>query len=336
MVENVKKISVHPLEGPQPLAAARLCNFGTGQSVVLSDHQAWIKGELNSAIQASPNPWIDVLAYASHKGTAAGYDNQALSERRRDAVKRVITGVTTKAKFIQQIAFGDAKSGGSANNDDGYWRSVEVYLYGALPNKRKEDPKPPPPPQPADESIDWFVTNLSLDGGSIIELVGAGVYWGNITFWRQGKDLGGEEYTGAIGIAGLGAGVSLGLPFLKNNTLLQKALKFMLNNGGGSLNWLPSGTIGIVYPNRSRKKQLSKIDFSGICVSYFLNGGGGILGTSVYVLWFGIRTKLDVLKGLLTNDILDSANGVAIISAGGLGISASLAASINAFGGEIT
>lgn len=336
MVEDLKKIVVHPLEGPQPLVAYRLCNFGTGSSAPLYSHETWFKGELNSFIQSSPNPWLDILAYASHKGTAAGYDNQALSVRRRDAVKRSIYAVTTKAKVMQQIAFGDSKSGGSQNNDDGYWRAVEVYLYGSLPNKRKEDPKPPPPPRPADEKIDWFVTDLTLDGGSIVAPVGGGAFWGTITFWRPSADLGGETYTGSIAIAGVGAGVSVGLPFLKNNSLLQKALKFMFDNGGGSLGWLPgSHTIGLVYPNKSRRPYLTKVDFPGICVSYFLSGGS-VYGVGVYVIYFGIKAKLDVLRGLITQDMLNSANGIAIISSRGASLAASVSASANVYFGEIT
>ncbi|HEX9114491.1 MAG TPA: hypothetical protein VGA61_00360, partial [Anaerolineae bacterium] len=170
------------LDGSKPLIAARLCNFRTGDAHPISAHKQWISGPVRDMLVKSPNPWIDIYAYASKKGTARGYDNQGLSRMRRDAVKKEIATASTKAQFIQQVAFGSSQSQGSAENDDGYWRAVEVYVFGALPPGRKPDPTPKPTPAPTTQIDEWFVTNLSLTGATIVAGVGGGAFVGKIDF----------------------------------------------------------------------------------------------------------------------------------------------------------
>lgn len=201
MSENAKQ-DVLPItgsiQGVTPLIAARLCNFPTGSAQPLFAHRFWIGNEFKNACLASPNPWIDVFAYASHRGRATGYDNQALSVRRRNEVIKEIAKQIPTIRFMQQDALGDSQSSGNINDDSGEWRAVSVYVYGALPPGRKAEPVALPVPK------DWYVTYFSGSTTSVIVGGGFTAITGHITFEKPN----GDKYTGPIGIIGPSVGLS--------------------------------------------------------------------------------------------------------------------------------
>jgi len=141
---------VIPFQTRQSTVAARLCNFETGQADLLNSHRAWLDANVKPAVLASPNPWVDLWGYASHLGDHAS--NQRLSFRRCEAVKRWVAGYTPKVTFPadNEIGYGDSRSTGGRTDNDGYWRSVEVYVYAQRPNPR---PVPVPPPRPSGPAV---------------------------------------------------------------------------------------------------------------------------------------------------------------------------------------
>lgn len=335
MANDVQPISGEMLDGARPLIAARLCNFGTGDARPITAHKQWISGPVRDLLTKSPNPWIDVYAYASKKGTSRGYDNLGLSRMRRDAIKKEIAAASSKANFIQQLAFGSSRSTGNAENDDGYWRAVEVYVFGSLPPGRKPEPTPKPTPAPSllDE---WYVTNLSLTGGTIVAGVGGGAFVGKIDF-EHFSNSGRQKVPANIGMVGVAAGLSLGIPGLKDNTLFKSALKFILDNGGFSHMELPSGTIGMCFPNKRKRTKLVSTDFFGPCVTHFLSGNAAVGSFGAWAVYFGLPTDHDWLTYIVAHPLIvgELCKGIAIISNGGIGVSASLGASVNDFAGEI-
>ena len=155
---------------------------------MLPKHSAWIKGDLIKAtVDRHADFWIDLQAYASKTGSERL--NQALSVGRREEVKRNIIAAIPAARdrFLQEIAWGESVSSGGENDDDGYWRAVEVYAYGSVPHGRMPDPLPARPILPiigGPDFDDWFVSNLSLSGVSFVPGVGGGGFSGTITFQR--------------------------------------------------------------------------------------------------------------------------------------------------------
>lgn len=201
MGEDVQRIS-GPVHGVTPLAAARLCNFATGSETPLFGHRFWIESTVKAVCSSSPNPWIDVFAYASHRGSARGYDNQALSERRRNEIIKEIKKHCPNVRFIQQEALGDSQSTGDINDNSGDWRAVSVYVYGALPPGRKPEPVSLPVP------TEWFVTQLNLSSFSVVVTLGFNAVWGHIQFEKPN----GDKYNCPIGMVGPSLGVSVKTP----------------------------------------------------------------------------------------------------------------------------
>ncbi len=133
---------------PQALLAVRLCNFKTGSSTPLVSHTHWLDANLRDLARSSPNPWVDFNGYASHLGDPAR--NMKLSLDRCEAVKRYLAGYGANISFPprNEIPLGSTQSTGDANNDDGRWRSVEVFLYGSKPPRPSPRPNPGPGPGP--------------------------------------------------------------------------------------------------------------------------------------------------------------------------------------------
>lgn len=327
MGEDVQKIS-GPVHGVTPLAAARLCNFATGSETPLFGHRFWIESTVKTVCSSSPNPWIDVFAYASHRGTARGYDNQALSERRRNEIIKEIKKQCPSVRFIQQEALGDSQSTGDINDNSGDWRAVSVYVYGALPPGRKAEPVSLPVPK------EWFVTYFSGSTTSVVVAAGFTAITGHITFEKPN----GENYTGPIGLIGPSVGLSYvpsgvakvlyqqvarrfpvmaQLLFPESGALANDFMKWLMSAGGGlgKLLWNSPGlnraldlvrrallkvgggasgsdeswwSKAIGIVYGSRGREVHKADFAGPCLCYAVTGTIAIGGFGTYVLFFGL------------------------------------------------
>ena len=129
-------LDVQPITGTPARAAARLCNFATGHSDLSAAHRDWLDRVVAPLMKDLPNPWIDILGYASHLGSASF--NQRLSFLRCEAVRRRIESYGGNPTFPIEWGKGESESTGGANDNDGYWRTVEVSVFGVRPT-----PKPP-------------------------------------------------------------------------------------------------------------------------------------------------------------------------------------------------
>jgi hypothetical protein len=133
---------VQPITGTSARVAARLCNFTTGHSTLLPAHVTWLDGQVQPVVASSANPWVDLIGYASRLGSSAA--NQRYSQERCDAVRARIATYSAKVTFPQDYGVGESESTGDADDNSGYWRAVDVLVYGAKPAVR------PPPPKPID------------------------------------------------------------------------------------------------------------------------------------------------------------------------------------------
>jgi hypothetical protein len=123
------------------LAAARLCNFPTGKAMLLPAHIAWLDNIVARLLRSLPDPWVDLYGYASHLGNHAF--NKRLSFERCEAVRKHIKTYGLKVKFPEEFGAGDTQSTGTATDNSGAWRAVEVLVFGAMP-----PPKPAPSTDP--------------------------------------------------------------------------------------------------------------------------------------------------------------------------------------------
>jgi hypothetical protein len=128
MVANVMPITQ---DEPRPRAASRLCNFSTGQADLLADHKDWIDKTVGPVITNMHGTWVDLIGYASKLGNADA--NKRLSERRLEAVRDYISTWKKGINFQKESALGEEQSLGDESNNDGYFRAVEVYVYGFAP-----------------------------------------------------------------------------------------------------------------------------------------------------------------------------------------------------------
>lgn len=254
-------------------------------------------------------------------------------------------------------------------NDDGYWRAVEVWVYGSKPPHR-------PHPVSLPEPTEWFVTKFTGTTLSIVLGAGFTALMGSITFEKPN----GRKYTGAIGLFGGSVGLSL-MPNLSKipgfsrfpalTNFLQPGLssafmKWLMTSpsgvakilwssprlmhavnilkgvvqgsSGSSGSWW-SAAIGMTYGSGGRN--LDAIDFSGSCICYADTGGVAVGGFGVYVIFFGLDPKWNPLTDPVPLvdpwKLEEKAKGVAFIAAAsvsaqipGLGVGATV------FWGEIT
>jgi hypothetical protein len=110
--------------------AARLCNFKTGGSNLWPEHQRWLRDKVVPVLRDPQGAWVDVLAYASARGAANL--NKSLSDRRREAVVEFLRKESGNPNFPvnRNHAFGEEVSGPDQKNNSGYFRAVDVYVYG--------------------------------------------------------------------------------------------------------------------------------------------------------------------------------------------------------------
>lgn len=126
-------LDVQPITGTNAKVAARLCNFKTGFADLLVSHKTWLDANVLPAVQSIQGPWIDLIGYASRIGNTQA--NKALSQRRCDTVRSYVATYGSNLNFPTDVGLGP--TGPDANDNDGYYRAVEVYVYGF---------KPPPQP----------------------------------------------------------------------------------------------------------------------------------------------------------------------------------------------
>jgi hypothetical protein len=134
-------LNVQPITGTNAKVAARLCNFPTGFEFLLEDHQNWLDDNVQPVIKGMQGPWVDIKGFASHRGDTRGYDNLGLSRRRCDRVKKRVSEYADSVNFQIDSAVGSSESGGGPENDDGYWRAVEIAVYATKPPAPKPEPK---------------------------------------------------------------------------------------------------------------------------------------------------------------------------------------------------
>lgn len=119
-------IEPNPL-GPAPGENARLCNFATNSSRLLASHQRWIMERAILALRAAPESHVRLAGIASRLGSA--HHNERLALNRAQAVGDFIEQQMQKSLRNLEIAgYGESISGGSARNDDGYYRAVIVLV----------------------------------------------------------------------------------------------------------------------------------------------------------------------------------------------------------------
>ncbi len=358
MADDVQRIS-GLVNGSKVLAAARLNNFRTGKHAPLKAHIDWINDELRKALSTSPNPWVDIIAYASRKGSNSGYDNQALSERRRAAVHGAVHEAVPRAGLIKQSkAHGASKSGGDANDNDGYWRAVEVYAYGSMPDNTEPEIKPPPPPpQPKPNPVpvpeaNWWITNLSVSGLEVVFTVGGGFADGTITF----EDIaGGAVVTNNIRMGGIAVGASVGLDkipklgeIIGKNPLVKKFVDWVLNStSGGKADWYAQA-VGPVWPMPGHAP-LTAGHFKGTCFTIFINAAAGPGNGGFYVMFLGRQESLAAflakLAGTLAfppaalpalvGNIISNSRAIAVFPAVSLGVGLSVGATGSAYVGRV-
>jgi hypothetical protein len=128
MVANVMPINQ---DSPIPQAAARLCNIPTGLTVLLPEHKQWLDHVVGPILWRLDGIWVDLIGYASKLGSSES--NMVLSANRVAEVRKYINQLKAGTNFQQATALGEEESTGDENNNDGYFRAVEVYVYGFNP-----------------------------------------------------------------------------------------------------------------------------------------------------------------------------------------------------------
>ncbi len=142
------------------VASARLCNFVTGRSELQFGHKYYLGGEFKNAIEKHNAPWVRLIGFASRKGSSA--KNLKLSKERMEAVGLYIADLGLSVQFDKVAFVGSEQSGEDASNNDGYYRAVEVYVYGTKP-----PPLPVEPAEVVDKQNKWA---LRYGGGGSLNI----------------------------------------------------------------------------------------------------------------------------------------------------------------------
>jgi len=137
-------LDVQPITGTDALVAARLCNFGTGQSNPLPTHERWLEDNVRPVLAGNPAAWVDVIGHASRQWKQTGGRNshqlnyELTVQRCKEVEQRLLT-YSPRVNIGREVPEGDDESL-APNPDDGYDRAVEVLVYASRPPPR---PKPP-------------------------------------------------------------------------------------------------------------------------------------------------------------------------------------------------
>jgi len=93
-------------------------------------HTAWLNANVAPILQRRTT-WVDLNGYASKLGTPES--NQLLSERRCKSVRLYVSGFADQVTFRTEHFAGESESAGDKDDNDGYWRSVEILVYERQP-----------------------------------------------------------------------------------------------------------------------------------------------------------------------------------------------------------
>jgi hypothetical protein len=161
---------VMPISGTTAKYAVRLCNFKTGQSTLTYNHRQDMELKVKPLIAGSSTCYAEIVGYASHKGDARNYDNRSLSMSRIAAVKSLLLAWQPQLRVTKTDPEGSSASTGGVENDDGYWRAVDVFIYCT-----GQAPATPHPSAPQ-LGRNWRIRVISGQiGGVTVPLVDTGV-----------------------------------------------------------------------------------------------------------------------------------------------------------------
>ena len=136
---------------------------------MLQDHKDWLDKTVGPLLWRLCGTWIDLIGYASKVGNA-DY-KKALSARRLEQVQKYITALKSGANFQKETALGAEQSGSDPTNNDGYFRAVEVYVYGFAPpplKPRVEEKKKPTPQKFAIRVVGALSGGIGFAGADVI------------------------------------------------------------------------------------------------------------------------------------------------------------------------
>jgi hypothetical protein len=197
---------------------------------------------------------------------------------------------------------------------------------------------------PMAQNNQWFVTNLTLSGGSVVSGIGVAAFLGQITLQHVLNGVP-TYFTKSIAVSGMAAGLSEGIPNQQNPGIAQKIVTFIVNNGGLSFaNAWSVPPLGICFPNTSKVSSLQSSYFLGDCALIFYSANAGPLGTATYILVFGLpigfwswqSTFLQQISGLIAWHLRSHCKGAALITCPlGASLSGSLGAAVYAMYGRI-
>ena len=138
---------------------AVLGDFNTGSATLQSAHYDWLN--YFAVTYLEKGGWVFIRGMASHKGVERRYDNLGLSRNRARAVQdhlldkeQVLRRTPRYANHITRVDWiGDSRATGDSEDNNPFWRSVEVIAtpYRQPPPEQPEQPKLPrtkPLPRP--------------------------------------------------------------------------------------------------------------------------------------------------------------------------------------------
>jgi hypothetical protein len=128
--------------------SARFCNFSTGGSALRPAHREWLMRSIAPILRGRGSNIVEIGGLASRLGGAAL--NDRIGQARADAVKGFLEQqLRTRLPNLLTASYGESVSGGSVNDNDGYYRAVLIKLHKgavALPDPPPAVKRPPTMP----------------------------------------------------------------------------------------------------------------------------------------------------------------------------------------------
>ncbi|NJM53959.1 MAG: hypothetical protein HC846_11575 [Blastocatellia bacterium] len=198
MSELNYEVDVEEIPGSGARVAARLCNFAEGGAGLLMEHLKWLRTKVAPILHSQKNSWVILYGFASRKG---GEDsNQLLSENRCRTVKEEVSQYADQINFKVSQGLGEIGYGNDKNDNWGYFRRAEIYVFAAPPPPGF---KPPPRRKPGSVKAPagcWLITGVDSFGIPIK----VGISGGTVAVTLLNDK--GEVYV----INGVGMGVGVG------------------------------------------------------------------------------------------------------------------------------
>ena len=197
--------------------AQRLCNFDNDKTYLLLSHMNWLNANVWPLVSSLQGPWIDLIGHASRWLGPQGFrepesKNIWLSIERCKSVRKWVENYSDSINWNLKVGQGSADTVGDQDNNDGYWRAVDIYVYGFKP-----------PTVTVQPSTQFEIRFLASGSGSAlipgldpidIPLQGSG-YWFQIVDKQKREtaifrytDLNLSLLTASIGISAASASVS--------------------------------------------------------------------------------------------------------------------------------